>query len=365
MKPFTRFSKPIFGLIITLTAAILAPTFAWVQEPTEQTGYYYAYDNEETEPPFSEPELPPLPTYKPIHSNPEALDLDYYIDHACPYTLPDSFWFYGQWHVPGDTVFISPNGYISFDKVDHSDFPHPPFPSTPFPNQAAPNSLIAPLWQDNWCGDTKPEDYEHVYCLYVSQTRILKIEWHNMIGIAASSVYDYMTELQLGGQELLSENEYGVIFSNHFIHFLYNSCSHSWNTDNGSTGFEDQTGEHGIYYPYENLIDERVIRIGYKNPYSAVKEEGLPFRIKTLGVRPMPGGCRVTFTIPATSKVKLDAFDVSGRHIRTLADRSYPQGTHTKTWDGCDAQGHKVAQGAYLVHMVAEDFRAAKKIILY
>ncbi|NOX37502.1 MAG: T9SS type A sorting domain-containing protein [Calditrichaeota bacterium] len=55
----------------------------------------------------------------------------------------------------------------------------------------------------------------------------------------------------------------------------------------------------------------------------------------------------IAFELPTAARVQLAIFDITGRQIRTLANRSFPAGRHTLIWDGRDSQGHPVASGVY------------------
>jgi hypothetical protein len=305
------------------------------------------YDDAEEGPPFDYPELPPLPTYVAIWDNPEAHKLAPYSDVPFRWHMPDSFWYYGVWYEPGDYLYFSSDGWISWDEYSIEAFPNPPTTDPPFPVQDHPNAVIAPLWQDMDPTQTPdPTDENRFYYLYDTDDKNLIIEWYRIQGHASTHEYTFEVVLQMGGQELLEVDDCGVLYSGHLIHFLYNTTSHGWDADNGATGLEDQTGTLGITYPAENLADGRVIRMG-------------------LSVQSKTEGYDIHFSIPSHTRVKLEVFDVSGRHLRTLADKTYTAGTHTLYWNGCDAKGHKIAQGVYLVHMEADGRRTTRKVVVY
>ncbi|MBD3285974.1 T9SS type A sorting domain-containing protein, partial [candidate division WOR-3 bacterium] len=338
------------------------PAFGWVQEPTEATGYYYMYDDEEEGPPFAEPELSPLPTYEPIWDNPHALILDFSWYGGRPYQLEldDSFWFYNQWYEPGDHFYISEDGWLSFDESSVDGYPKPPT-TLPFPNSDDPNEIIAPLWEDNdpTIGMLHPDNVG--YYLHDPNSCIVTIEWHNMYHFETNNTYDFMLTLQFGGQELF-EIDGDEVLSRHLIHFLYNTSSAGWDADEGATGIEDHTGEYGITYGGE-IVDERVIRFGYKGPYSSIRENDYTPLRPSLTVMPTYTGYNVRFSVVKPERIKLEVFDASGRFVRTLAQGSYSTGYHTLTWDGLDAEGWSVPQGIYLIRMEAGGWKDVKKVV--
>jgi len=577
-------------LISLVSIMVLAiPAQAWVTEPTEETGYYYAYDDAEEGPPFEYPELPEMPDYDSIWQDPDAEKFCSYGDNPYVYTMVDSFWYFGVWYVPGDYLYLTQDGWVSFDNTSEEGFPDPPIDDPPFPVTDDPNELIAPLWQDHDCTrDPGPTDSNRVYYLYDTANQILTVQWYQMEEHTSGNWYDFEVVLQMGGQELLEVDGCGVLYSGHLIHFLYNTTSHGWGADNihspPAVGFEDQDGTHGIYYQGD-LVDGRVIRMGYRKAFdhnaaaveiiapaalvepntevdpitvignygnyaesfdvtlniyddeetsvyhnvmtlnemnvgvdtlgpsewplwtpgdsgehyvaelitsldgdqcpandtlrkdvkvidhnaAAVEiitpaafvepntevdpitvignygdsaesfdvtlniyddEETIVYHnvmtlnemdvgVDTLGPSEWPlwtpgdsgehyvaelitsldgdqcpandtlikdiwtsAGVTETppssgfelkvndmqtieFSVPYRAKTEIAIYDLNGSKVRTLADRTYPLGTHTLTWDGCDAKGHKIAQGVYLVRMEAGKWKATRKVVVY
>lgn len=63
------------------------------------------------------------------------------------------------------------------------------------------------------------------------------------------------------------------------------------------------------------------------------------------------------------SPVRVDLFDVGGRHLRTLADATFPAGVHRFAVDGRDGSGQALASGLYLVRLEAGDRRETVKLV--
>ena len=57
------------------------------------------------------------------------------------------------------------------------------------------------------------------------------------------------------------------------------------------------------------------------------------------------GNASIRFGVSGSDRVKVKLSDVTGRQIRTLADRAFPAGEHSLTWDGSDDSGNQVARG--------------------
>jgi len=63
-------------------------------------------------------------------------------------------------------------------------------------------------------------------------------------------------------------------------------------------------------------------------------------------------------------RVSLQIFDLRGRLVRTLEERTFAPGRYEKFWNGCNESGSPVASGAYFVRMLAGDRSEYSKIIL-
>ncbi|MFN8586943.1 MAG: FlgD immunoglobulin-like domain containing protein [Candidatus Eisenbacteria bacterium] len=63
------------------------------------------------------------------------------------------------------------------------------------------------------------------------------------------------------------------------------------------------------------------------------------------------GNATINFGVSGNDRVKVKLYDVTGRQIRTLADRSFAAGTHSLTWDGSDDSGNQVARGVYFARI--------------
>jgi hypothetical protein len=76
------------------------------------------------------------------------------------------------------------------------------------------------------------------------------------------------------------------------------------------------------------------------------------------------GQATVELGISKSDRVEVKVFDVSGRLVRTLADRQFAPGKYTLTWDGVDNGGRQVARGVYFtqVKYVNRRFTDARKL---
>lgn len=75
-------------------------------------------------------------------------------------------------------------------------------------------------------------------------------------------------------------------------------------------------------------------------------------RIGNSVMRPGNSKATITFGVPSSDRVKVRLYDVTGRQVRSLADRTFQAGENTLTWDGSDDSGNQVARGVYFARIV-------------
>jgi len=76
------------------------------------------------------------------------------------------------------------------------------------------------------------------------------------------------------------------------------------------------------------------------------------------------GSARIDLSLARADRVEVKVFDVSGRLVRTLADRMFEAGEHPLFWDGTDNAGRSVARGVYFTQVSYKNanWQDAKKI---
>jgi hypothetical protein len=91
-------------------------------------------------------------------------------------------------------------------------------------------------------------------------------------------------------------------------------------------------------------------------PATGVAEGGAPaVRLALAQNEPNPfnGETRVRFELPRTESVRLDVFDVGGRLVRRLVDRTLAAGGHEVAWDGRGNRTEALPSGVYLYRLRA------------
>jgi len=67
--------------------------------------------------------------------------------------------------------------------------------------------------------------------------------------------------------------------------------------------------------------------------------------------------------LPSRVTVDLTIFDVRGKQVRRLVDRTESAGNYRVYWDGLDEQGNPVATGIYLYRLESGSFSQIKKML--
>lgn len=68
---------------------------------------------------------------------------------------------------------------------------------------------------------------------------------------------------------------------------------------------------------------------------------------------PFANQTSLKFALPVSGHAQLTVFDIAGRRVAELVNRSMDAGVHSVTWDGRDASGSMVASGVYLARLEA------------
>lgn len=72
----------------------------------------------------------------------------------------------------------------------------------------------------------------------------------------------------------------------------------------------------------------------------------------------------IRFSMPVTSVVKLEIYNMLGQRVRELLNGLKPAGEYRVRWDGLDDSGRQVSTGVYLYRLSTERFTTTKKMLL-
>jgi len=106
---------------------------------------------------------------------------------------------------------------------------------------------------------------------------------------------------------------------------------------------------NALYSPVAPVTDELPVKVlhlaqNHPNPFNPVTN--------------------IDFVLARDGQVKLEVFDVSGRHVRTLVDESRAAGPHTARWDGLDDNGSQAPSGTYFCRMTTDGSTSSRKMTL-
>jgi hypothetical protein len=75
------------------------------------------------------------------------------------------------------------------------------------------------------------------------------------------------------------------------------------------------------------------------------------------------GEARIAFGLAKTEKVEVRVYDVTGRLVKMVANRTFAGGQeHMVTWDGTDEVGNKVKSGVYFYQLKTHSWVSQKKL---
>ena len=88
--------------------------------------------------------------------------------------------------------------------------------------------------------------------------------------------------------------------------------------------------------------------------------------VKILGVYPSPAAREASFLfeVGSTERLEIEVYDVTGRCTARPADKLYPAGSYTVSWNGLDSHGQKVASGVYFFRISGNRTAEIRKFAL-
>ncbi len=119
--------------------------------------------------------------------------------------------------------------------------------------------------------------------------------------------------------------------------------------------------------PYDYLVGYFVrFANETRTPVAVAEDETLRYRFALHQVRPNPVRdlARVTFSVPEKAPVRLEVYDISGRRVATLLQKTLEPGVHTLTWNGTNDHGQKVPAGVYFLKLRQGEHRAFQRLVL-
>ncbi len=72
----------------------------------------------------------------------------------------------------------------------------------------------------------------------------------------------------------------------------------------------------------------------------------------------------ISYDLPKTTAVRLDIYNILGRHVQTLVDETQAAGHYDVTWEGKNGSGRTVSSGIYFYKLSTGDYTESKKMTL-
>ena len=79
---------------------------------------------------------------------------------------------------------------------------------------------------------------------------------------------------------------------------------------------------------------------------------------------PARSSTRIAYTLAAPGRVRVEAFDIGGRRVRTLRDLEEPAGPATIDWDLRGDDGLSLAPGLYLIRAQLNDRVLTRRVVV-
>ena len=88
------------------------------------------------------------------------------------------------------------------------------------------------------------------------------------------------------------------------------------------------------------------------------------------GPNPSNGTTDLRFSLPTRAGVRLNIYDLRGRLVRRLSDKSRGAGSHVVQWDGLDGRGRSVSSGTYFARLTVtgqtlQDVQLRKIVVVH
>ena len=94
--------------------------------------------------------------------------------------------------------------------------------------------------------------------------------------------------------------------------------------------------------------------------------EDIPSAGLRLAVHPNPFNPQttITFSLERVEWAKVGVYELTGKRLAVLADRTFADGEHSLLWNGRDAWGRAMPSGPYIIRLETDSRVKAQKIML-
>jgi len=168
----------------------------------------------------------------------------------------------------------------------------------------------------------------------------------------------------VSGQDIYQTNNYGDTYT---VDFTQSENINNLDMDIVSIGVNKwiigyAAGDNGSIAKYVELVTVSEA----ENENSSLPES---FSLKQNYPNPFNPTTNIEFSLPVSSDVKLNVFNILGQEVSTLLNQEMSAGNHTVVWNALDNSGRKLSSGIYFYMLKAKagsnnEFQEIKKMIL-
>jgi hypothetical protein len=162
-------------------------------------------------------------------------------------------------------------------------------------------------------------------------------------------------DLKLGDMYIGDEATLGVY---HWVNTMNGWQAIGGSVDTADNVIDATITESGVYAAFTSQIILDV----YDNEYGST----LPYQFELSQNYPNPFNPTTTidYSVPKTTQVIIEVFNVLGQKVRTLVNESKSAGSYRIEWNGTDEASNPVSTGVYLYRFQAGDVVQTKKMLL-
>ena len=130
-----------------------------------------------------------------------------------------------------------------------------------------------------------------------------------------------------------------------------------------SFAFRDTDCKPGAVYQYRvDVSDEAGRRILFET--DPISMPALKFALYQNYPNPFNPSTKIGYSLPEKCRVRIEVYDISGRHVASLVDGVQASGFHPVVWNGVDERGGSVASGVYFCRLTSGKETVSKKMVL-
>jgi len=105
-------------------------------------------------------------------------------------------------------------------------------------------------------------------------------------------------------------------------------------------------------------------QVGVETPPKAFPQRISGLELYPVTPNPVTGSALIRYALPASSRVTLKVYDISGRLVRELDRGANPVGIHAIKWDCKDGSGREVPGGVYFYRLKTKTFAQTRKLVV-